>query len=1773
MKIPFKLLDLLSENNKAIAAASTFLGQGSAILDCTGVGSVTLEQLNLLLKEIPSTWDWQKLEEVLERATLTDSFTNQLKQWLEQRLRINTISNISPSTLQSLSASLDIFQLRQEIIDNYRLYIDSFLKINDHKVESFVKQELDKGYLWPDPLLQINPAYKSGSNVTELISQGLLHPDCKSYFWNKKDNQPFRFHYHQEQAFKAALAESPYVLTTGTGSGKSLTYVVPIFDDLLKNPEIQGVRAILVYPMNALINSQKEEIDKFLNQVSNSHIRVEQYTGQETLTKKTEIQENPPHILLTNYVMLELMLTRTHEEKLVTSANLKFLVLDELHTYRGRQGADVAILIRKLRTRCKQNLLCIGTSATMSTEGDREHRRQTVAGVASKLFGVEVKAENVIDETLETAIKLPQPTVEELKSVLKSQESNNKTLETFRSNPLAAWIEMNFGLKEEKEGFLVRRTPISLEAGAKQLSVITQVPYQGCLDVLKEMFLWGSQTKGLAFRLHQFISQGGSVYATIEKSDKRFLTLEGQYSTTEDRLLYPLVFCRECGQDYYVVRYDANCHNITPRLANTLDSNDDDIAEGYLILDRSGLWDNCDLEILPDSWFNETKKRGRIPKKGYEAFIPKKLQVLANGQLTESVMQGTSCWFVAKPFITCLNCGVIHDKRKNEFVKLSRLSTEGRSTATTLLCLSTVSRLKSSRAVQPKSAKILSFTDNRQDASLQAGHFNDFVQTSFLRSALNGALQENQSLTHRDLATRVVEYMNLSQDNYAKSPADYGIGKQNNLKAFNNLIEYRLYEDLRRGWRIVQPNLEQTGLLVIEYPELKEICGDLQLWQKYSHTVLLQATTEQKYQVAKTLLDYLRKELAIDAVHLQPNKIEELKRDVEQSIKDPWKFDENEQIYEAKWATIESGDNKHKDRVKLTSKGKIGRFLCSEKLWNRLKLSETETTELINCLIKVLVDSGYLLQKNKDVQLRSTALLWRTAKLKEVPVDPLRSRYLEGEEKSNTSVNEFFQDFYSSNALTISSMQGAEHTGQVKNEDRQKREEQFRAGELATLFCSPTMELGIDISDLNVVHMRNVPPTPANYAQRSGRAGRSGQEALVITYSAVGSGHDQYFFKRPEQMVAGAVAPPKLELGNQELVKSHIYSIWLAHTGVNLGDSLNKILDLNQEGYPLQENIRLQLTLSDETFERCLKEAHTILEDHFVQADLKETSWYSVDWLGNILKNALNAFDQAADRWRILYKDAVDQREQARRNIDRAAIGNSTKEEKELAKSLQNEAQRQIDLLVGDITKGSNTSQLEFYPYRYFAAEGFLPGYNFPRLPVRAYIPAGERGEFISRPRVVALREFAPGNIIYYEGSKFKITKTKLPLGGIENQYNRIGVCPNCGYFHEGNQSLQDTCENCGARIMPDEFGNPAKLNRVLQMETMLTKRQQRITCEEEERLKYGYNITTHFRYASQKKEEATVKSQSGNALLSLTYGETAKVLRLNRGLKRSQERGFRLDTKTGVWAEAKGDAKVETEVHLMVDDTCNILLVKAENIPQQDREIFLATLQYALERSIQAIYKLEVDELRSERLGQGEHILFWEAAEGGAGVLSQILADPKAFETIASNALDICHFIEEKESCAQACYECLLSYGNQIDHAYLNRHVIKTWLEELKDSVIERHNASGDRHWQYEQLKAQTDPNSALEREVLDYIYEKGYKLPDSAQKFIAAANCKPDFVYNSEPLAIFCDGSVHDHPEKQKQDKIVRDDLRYNTNYSVLVLRYDEDWRLKLDKILSGL
>ena len=219
-------------------------------------------------------------------------------------------------------------------------------------------------------------------------------------------------------------------------------------------------------------------------------------------------------------------------------------------------------------------------------------------------------------------------------------------------------------------------------------------------------------------------------------------------------------------------------------------------------------------------------------------------------------------------------------------------------------------------------------------------------------------------------------------------------------------------------------------------------------------------------------------------------------------------------------------------------------------------------------------------------------------------------------------------------------LEAREHTAQVPYEDRQKREESFREGRLPILYCSPTMELGVDISELNAVNLRNMPPTPANYAQRSGRAGRSGQPALVFAYCSIGSSHDQYFFKRPERMVAGAVSPPRLDLANEDLVRAHVQAIWLTETGQSLGRSLKDILDVDGEEPSLELRDWVHESLADEGARRRARQrAGRVLAS--IEEELARRSLVHGGLAGEVLDGVERAFDTACDRWRTLYRAAL----------------------------------------------------------------------------------------------------------------------------------------------------------------------------------------------------------------------------------------------------------------------------------------------------------------------------------------------------------------------------------------------------------------------------------------------------------------------------------------------------------------------------------------------------
>jgi len=1696
-------------------------------------------------------------------------------------------------------------------VGEYAEYVRGFISIKDDRIKEKVKDELDAGLLWPDPHVGITPSFEPGMTVDELVAGGVLHPECARIFRRKTESdptgQPLRLHKHQEDAIRAARSGRSYVMTTGTGSGKSLAYVIPIVDEVLRKPS-KGIKAIVVYPMNALANSQLGELTKFLKlgfPDGHGPVSFERYTGQESDERRNEIIASPPDILLTNYVMLELILTRPRERALVTSARgLRFLVFDELHTYRGRQGADVAMLIRRTReaTQAGPQLTCIGTSATIAGEGTPHDQRRQVAEVASLIFGTQIASDDVIGETLTRGtpqVDFADPGARAaLKHSISTSHDELWTYSDYVSDPLSSWIEQTVGL-QTIDGNLVRRPPAPLaETSATLAELIGEAPQQ-CASAL-ELHLQrgytvtqpGTDFPAFAFRLHQFLSRGDTVFASLESVEERAISVERQHFVPGDRsrVLFPLAFCRQCGAEYYTVRRigEGAIQRIEPRDFDDKQPPTRDSKDGYLYLRSDPAWPEASdaiLDRVPEEWVDENNGVRRI-KSHYRQYLPRTEAVLPDGNPDRG---GVICQFVPRPFVMCLSCGVSYSARTGDFSKLATLGSGGRSTATSIASLSTIRWLRANDEVKD-ARKLLAFSDNRQDASLQAGHFNDFVQSTLLRRALLRAARAAgpDGLGHDGLAQAVFANLEVAFEDYAANPLAEFAAKTNAERALRSVLAYEVYLDISRGWRLSSPNLEQCGLLTFIYESLTAICSAEEHWSA-SHPALATASPGTREKVAKALLDHMRRQLCIKVEYLDANEQESIRQQSQQHLIEPWALDPSDRLtyasilYPGPAASAGFGGAEF-----LSSRSGFGRYLRRASTFSQFsgKLTPDDADHIVHDLLERLVVAGIVTHAKPvekggqpGYQLLASGMRWVAGEGKQGYHDVVR---MPGLPPEGVAVNPYFRDRYAELAGGVVA-RAREHTAQVPAEVREQREHEFREGRLPVLYCSPTMELGIDIASLHVVGMRNVPPTAANYAQRSGRAGRGGSPAspaYVFTYCSTGSPHDRYFFRRQNLMTGGTVSVPRLDIANEDLVRAHVDSIWLAESKQSLGRGLTDILDLAGDAPTMKLLESVRASLNDKTHrDNAAQRAANVLHD--VLPLLEQSSWWHPEWLERTVESIPSRFEDACSRWRGLFGSAL-----AQAKAQNAVIHDATRsvEEKRDAERRRQQAEAQMKLL----TVGDDRAQSDFSSYRYFASEGFLPGYSFPRLPLSAFIPgrrgAGGSDDYLQRPRFVAITEFGPRNIIYHEGSRYVVNQIQLPFraeaGGDSPLMTETAKrCGNCGYLHIGRD--RDLCESCGAAL-------EEPLDSLVRLSHVLARRRDRINSDEEERQRQGYDIWSAARFAERNgKPSARVARviDQGQHIATLEYGEAATLWRINVGWRRrnpGQPLGYNVDVERGYWAKGSDDqdddeiddaknAKRIQRIIPYVQDHRNCLLLSFTEIPEPK---VLASLEAALRVAIAARYQLEDEEIAAEPLPARERrtrVLLYEAAEGGAGILRHLVDDPGALQAVARAALDICHFDPStlvdrgradgaREACEAACYDCLLGYRNQMDHPILDRKAVAPLLAVLARASVQTSPGPEDRA--EHALRLMNLSASGLEREWVEFIDAGGLNLPDHAQELMPSVGTRPDFTYTgNDRAAIYVDGPHHEFPDRAARD-VAQTAALEDAGYTVIRFKDRKDW-----------
>ncbi len=1675
--------------------------------------------------------------------------------------------------------------------DLIRERFKSFSLGNDPRAEDIKARidELRDGDQWSPPaLLQISPDYEKTSTIAELAAGDALHAT-----WKGVSKLSHRLYQHQREAIDAASRWENFVITAGTGSGKSLCYIVPIVDRLFaarKANSRQGTKAIICYPMNALVNSQLKELEKF--ELNKHGISFARYTGQENQSARQEIGANPPDILLTNFMMLEYLLTRNHEDEqpiLAALRDCEYLVLDELHTYRGRQGADVAMLIRRLRLLVGREFLCIGTSATMtSDEGDDANSNELVAKFATRLFGSAVDSKNIISETLARKTN-PEKSGESVIPHLKAEivQGVDKLLaseDTFRNSAASVWSEFKFGV-DDSTPRLKRKLPQTLQDAIQDLSANSGLPIEDCGSFLRKFLTDAARKEWFAIRMHQFFSGPGQFLCTIkDKAGSRHFSILGEKENEHGDPYFATHFCRNCSQEYHPVatrEAESGLKFLHRHIDDAGSERDRDILDfGFITPVIDGMkWsasDENDRQNLPDEWLRESRS-GEIKLKSEKKNLqPRVMHLNTKGVEQKEASEGTPYIFLPGKFRFCPACGDVHTSFGRDSIYLSSLNAEGRCSATTTLLISLLNH-------EPKfngesDAKTLAFCDNRQDAALQAGYFNDFIFNLKLRAGLLKALQDNGSkLRHHNIAGCVQAALGFTQlevthnlNRRREFLANPGNTDQDNIEKMRGLlldvIGYHLIFDLRRGWRHSNPNLERLELIRIDFEGVEKL-DDLARWVK-APQFIRELAGSKRLELANIVLKHMLEEKCVNSRYMSEKAKEAIPNRARDNLAPAWQI-EHDTFEMARMLTTGTQRSRQFYFARSGPTSRLGKKIRPQSQWEAGKpgmLSTADYAGIVKCALETLQSANLIVAKSRSSageptgwQVNCDCLIWTLQPSSEIHESDYYAQLY-------TNVAQMLSDETAREDLAT--MEGQEHTAQVSRQDREEYEKRFRGDEgrkdrLPVLVCSPTMELGIDISDLNTVYLRNVPPTPANYVQRSGRAGRAGRPAMVITYCSAFSPHDQYYFNKKRDMVAGKIHAPNIELANRDLLESHFNALWLQKTGVGFPRPVAEIMEYADEAnnLPIKEDFKAGLR-NETILADVRKDVFKLISDMRAMGFIPE---YAERWLkpDYDLPDIYESLERALDRWRNLFMTVRKQME----DMSKRARDLS------LSELERDQANRMLRAAIGQERTLRTETERDFYSYRFLACQGFLPGYNFPRLPLVAFLQrGGNKSDQIARPRFLALSEFGPRSFIYHQGDRYCVGRATLSMydrgeSSSDIATEEMTICRNCGYCYRHQSELPDLCESCRANL--SEKGEV--LQKLYSIDNFSAYKKDRINAGEEERQRLGFDIKTHYRFHGATKDRISGMADISGNTIRLDYGHAADVWRMNLGWRRRRKNGdgFYINPVTGEWKKTEEevaagrntrdrDDPYSVRIIPYVQDTRNILIVRWDK-PLQP--FTTATLRHALKMGMIDVFQIEENELAAEPLPDREDeqqpkicnaFLFYESAEGGAGVLSRLTAEKDQLSKIACAALRRMHFVhnsfrgldvdgllksESEDACKSGCYRCLLSYYNQQDHLKIDRRdpAALAILLNLANSEVAMQSA----HPQADEagLPQQPAASSASSNGWLEAADEHGWKRPDEGVRRLQG-NIAADYYYSDLQAAIFI-GDTMAQADKDKLEE----------------------------------
>ena len=1546
-----------------------------------------------------------------------------------------------------MTAAFDPLATSELIIDGYRRYLKSLLPVRDAHIAAALEQEISRSRLTKGPLLESAPPYEHGATLANLVAAGVLNPAFQRL---GSDALPMDrpLYLHQEQAIRKIAAGRNVIVASGTGSGKTESFLVPILDALseeqAKGTLGPGVRALLLYPMNALANDQIKRLRQILERAP--HITFGRYVGDtphaareaaekfavlnpgeprlsNELLSRAEMREAPPHILLTNYAMLEYLLLRPADIDLFEGGHgghWSFIAVDEAHVYDGAKAAELAMLLRRLRDRVAEGrpLQCIATSATV---GDKP---LSVTEFAHRLFDADFDwvpgDESRQDLVQATRRDMPEGPFwgpldpDDYFAIARSDDPAAELLTLAKvhgaaiDGDAAITFAHEHRIADLRTLLAARPRPFAELADDLFTPDIDQGKALAALVTAGARLRDSTGSPVLSARYHLFARASEGAYTCLSKAGPHVSLARRETCGTCSAAMFEFAACKRCGALYLSgsVRHTSDGLIFGPRqrpaerrtwlLAGdapvVIDEDDETLEEGGRSLD-------ADAAIL--------------------CTMCGALHTAGTTNCTGTACGGTLLWPVrrlstARDTVSgCLACGARGAAMVRQFET-------GGDAAAAVIATALYQALPPAdsevQADQPgQGRKLLLFSDSRQAAAFFAPYLQTSYQTiqhrRLILEALSRAADDDEGAHVDDVAYHLVRAADTAHV-FERRLSRQERQRQTELWLMTEMVttddrqslEGRglLRVDLGRelGWRL-PASFAALGLSDLEsWDLLGELARSLR--QQGAMTIPEGVDPRDEHFDPRRGPIYVRAELSEPkrkVLSWLPTRGTNRRIDyIARVLKAADSSADPRDVLHGCWRFLESLRD---GWLATTHDGRLGVVRQLDHTW--LRLSPVGPADVM-----------YRCQQCRRMVSVSVKGVCTTMGC----AGPLEKHPVPAPEDDDDHYRYLYRSL---NPVPLSA---SEHTGQLTSVEAADIQQHFIRGEINALSCSTTFELGVDVGELQSVVLRNMPPTTANYIQRAGRAGRRTESAALIVTYAQRRSHDLSRYQDPATMVAGEVRAPYVPLGNERIDRRHAHSVALAaffrHYKRLTGEEWRYAGEffLPGPGNTAAPSLRVQGFLDPVPDDVRRSLSRVLPESVQTEIGLETGAWVGelVDLLEQIqleLATDVDAFEErrmqaVADRKGFL--------------VDR------------------------FEKTINTLTKRNLLN--------FLANRNVLPKYGFPTDTVELrtqYADSQIGGKLdLSRDLSSAIYEFAPGAELVAGGLQWTSGGVyRLPDRELIGKY--YAVCQACGGYRESDEPLDPVCPSCNVpqtgvpcRYCVPEFGFVAQRN---------TKRPGMSPPRR------SWNGTTHVLSLAAEVEEMTWPLANGGTATTRA-GSRGQLIAVSEGPNRS---GYLICDWCG-WGNPVGPKVPGKHPHLLRDRDCtgplqrralahryetDIVAISFDALaaPFAVKDHWRSTL-YALLEGVSERLQISRDDIDGTLYptpGGRTSLVIFDTVPGGAGSAIRIARSFGEVLEAALTRVTRCDCGEET-----SCYGCLRGYRNQPFHEELRRGSAVDFLHPL---------------------------------------------------------------------------------------------------------------------------